>query len=347
MSDKNFVAVRTKYYKVADAKKEIGHSLRIGEHAKNENVKFPDDSHKNIYTFDESKFDDIEARHKESIGKKPQKNRNAVFEHVLVFSEAQFNKNDPEAHKKQIEAYMEAIKDEYGFEPMGFGLHLDEGHIDKDGIKHVNTHAHVYFYNFDFKTKTAPLRKLMIKGKNEQGQVNKLNPNFSKMQDIAGQVFECLGYKRGNSKLNTMAEHSAKLDYLAKKLKNAEGVIEDQAYIIKNQQAKIEGHNNLLLKLETVIKEKYKWLVKSGINFIRKHSDKTDKQIKNANRAINKRADEVGMSPELEKLANDTFDELSKQSDNKLVREFKCSRCKRKPVSIENGVCVKCSTGKP
>jgi hypothetical protein len=277
---KSFVAVRTQYYKSAAGKKEIAHSLRIGEHKNNENVTMPENQGLNIYSFDESKFDELEARHKESAGRKPQGTRNAIFEHVLVFSEDQFNKHGPEAHKAQLDAYMQDIKEEYGFEPMGYALHMDEGGAMDGKRQKVNTHCHVYFYNYDFKKKIAPLRDLMIKGKNEIGQTNKLNPNFVKMQDVAKKSFEKMGYERGISKNVTGLEHRTKEQYVKDKINEfreiKDELVNENVGLI-NGNLKIRGEARTLKteieelkEVKKSLKQQIKIWCNDGLNYMKK-----------------------------------------------------------------------------
>lgn len=230
---KKFVAVRTAYYKKSAAERISGHIFRVGEHAKNENVTFPEMSGMNKYKSIHS-LDDIEAKHKEAIGKNPRKDRNAVFEHVLVFSEEHFNKYGPTRHEEYIEDYMKSIKDNFGFEPMGYAIHMDEGHIcPETGLKKINTHCQILFYNFDFDKKKAPLRDLMIKGKDENGVTNKLNPNFVKMQDLAAKSFEPLGYERGIS--DPTKKHIPKWKFIQKTLMNSIESLQQEEKSVKER----------------------------------------------------------------------------------------------------------------
>lgn len=325
MAKKDFVSVRMSFYKTEEGKKEIAHTLRLGVHADNENVTFKDDQSNNIYTFDESKFDELEQRHRDTLGRKPQGNRNAVIEHVIVFSEDKFNDHTPEAHKQFLDDYMEKIKEEYGFEPMGFGIHMDEGSFKEDGTKKRNTHAHVYFYNYDFKKKKAPLRDLMAKGKNEAGQLNKLNPNFVKMQDIAAEAFKPLGYRRGISKANTGLKHRKKEAFVEDKIKEKKKMNSD---LIKenikqiNENIKLNDENRALIaenkelkasnqKLATQVKQ---W-VKQGLEYVKKSlegfkaTDEAEKTLEKQPAAIDYE-DAEGFYNELEEVSGN--DEIRK-----------------------------------
>lgn len=249
---KNFVAVRTKYYQSVSGKKVMAHGFRVGAHAKNENVTFPESSKYNILK-EFCSFDEIEARHKETAGRKPAANRNAVFEHVLVFSADQFlNVKSTKKHAEAIEEYIKKINKEFGFEAMSYALHVDEGH-PKNGNKR-NFHAHIYFYNYDFKLKKAPLRELMIKGKNEKGQTNKKNPNFVKMQDLASDSFSALGYKRG---ISTDTKHLNKQEFIADKIeKKFKNLVKSVGKKVSGWLSKIENKTQSLeIKDDTEVED--------------------------------------------------------------------------------------------
>lgn len=275
---KKYVAIRAKYYKKAAGKKVIAHCLRTGAHARNQNVTKPENQKDNIYSFDKNKFAEVEARHKKAIGKNPQKNRNAIFETAIIFSEENFSKVGAKNHEEYLEKYMENIKEEYGFELLGFTLHLDEGH------ENINTHAHAFFYNFDFKNKKAPLRDLMKKGNDKNGQVNKLNPQFVKIQDIAASTFAPLNYIRGESKDVTSAEHKEKEKFVKDKLKEVQKSIKNNKLIIGEQlNTQIKNENEItkqekeklklkdeIIKLKDELKAQIKLWVFNGLKYIKK-----------------------------------------------------------------------------
>jgi hypothetical protein len=194
---KNFVAVRTQYYKSNAAQKVLAHGYRKHSNSPNVVEKYTPFNYGMRY----KSLDDCMKQYKAVSGRKPQEKMNVLFEHVVVFSEDQFKERKPS--KKEFDecmkSYIKAIHAEFGFQPLGYELHLDEGH-KKTGQFKRNIHAHVYFFNYDFKKKKAPLRDLMKKGKDENGKTLPLNHNFVKMQDCAALAFKPLGFRRGISK---------------------------------------------------------------------------------------------------------------------------------------------------
>lgn len=233
MTLKNFVAVRTAYSKRPKALAELdhAHALRNG-FTNSANVISPlSQMNFGRYRHGASSCTEafflVEKMHEAKIKKRIRSDFNALFEHVLIFSEELYSalerRNGTDRMKNALtillERYSDTIHAEYGFEPLGFDLHLDEGHLDPcSGQVRRNIHAHVQFYNYDFKKCVAPLRHLMKKGLNEDGQSNQLNPNFSRFQDIAAEVFQTIGFKRGISKNVTGRKHAQKEAYVRKKL---------------------------------------------------------------------------------------------------------------------------------
>lgn len=213
---KNFVAVRTQYYKSGAAQKVLAHGYRKHSNSPNVHEKYTPFNYGMRY----KSLDDCMTQYKATSGRAPQKKMNVLFEHVVVFSEDQFKERKPS--KKEfdecMQRYIKAIYADFGFQPMGYELHLDEGHTDeKTGEFKRNIHAHVYFFNYDFKKKKAPLRDLMKKGKDENGKTLPLNHNFVRMQDLAAMAFKPLGFKRGISQGERNRRHLDKDTYVVSK----------------------------------------------------------------------------------------------------------------------------------
>ena len=236
---KAFASVRTKYYKADRAYSILDHSNanRSGyTNSANVNHEF---SLSNVGLYIKGCENASEAleqaciQYKEVTGKKVRNDFNLLFEHIVILSEHRYIKIEKkygESKAKQIlvnhlRKYAAQIKNEFGFEPLGIDLHLDEGRYE--GGRFVrNIHAHVSFFNYDFKNKVAPLRHLMTKGKNSKSRTNQLNPNFEKMQDIVANTFEPLGFKRGESKNVTGREHLKKEKFVKEKLNEMAQTVE-------------------------------------------------------------------------------------------------------------------------
>lgn len=241
MKLKNFVAVRTAYSKRPEALAELDHANALRNGFTNSANVISPLSQMNFgqYRHGASSCTEafflVEKMHEAHIKKRIRNDFNALFEHVLIFSEELYSaleqRNGTEKMKNALTTllnrYADQVQSEYGFEPLGFDFHLDEGHLEPEsGEVRRNIHAHVQFYNYDFKKRVAPLRHLMKKGLNEDGQANQLNPNFSRFQDIAADIFQKLGFQRGISKIVTGRKHAQKEAYVRKKLLDSKLEIE-------------------------------------------------------------------------------------------------------------------------
>lgn len=259
MQKKAFVGIRAAYYKLKGARAVLdhAHALRSG-FTRSQNV-HSEFSHFNCgyyYHGASSCADALELmleKHKQVTGKKVRSDCNVLFEHVVWLSEHQYSQLEQkygrervrDAFLARLKVYAESVRQEFGFEPLGIDLHLyDEGHyeqgsesslpneIDVDenqfgqnGSRFVpNIHAHIQFFNYDFKKRVAPLRHLMNNGKDSQGRTNALNPNFVKLQDLVASPFKNMGFHRGESRLISGREHQNKEQYVLNKLKAAQKV---------------------------------------------------------------------------------------------------------------------------
>ena len=263
------ISVRCRYYKhqAAIAVLDHAHHKRNGfTHSQNVNTEF---SHHNAGFYFHGANSCTEAlellckKHKISMGKKVRADTNILFEHIIVFSGAQYknleSRFSPARIKNAIiaklKAYAMAIKAQFGFEPLGIDLHLDEGRYEsspntKEKKFIRNIHAHIQFMNFDFSADKlfAPLRHLMTKGKDKDGKTLQLNPHFENIQNIAFEHFKKWGFSRGKSKNITGAVHLKKEEYVQQRL----AVARRQSEIIKE---KIEKLSTQLTKKRSELEE--------------------------------------------------------------------------------------------
>ncbi|WP_276755960.1 hypothetical protein [Pseudoalteromonas marina] len=292
---KAFASVRTKYYKVDKAFNILDHSnANRNGFTRSANVN-PELSINNVGLYPKTCKNGSEAleracaRYKEVTGKKTRKDFNLLFEHIVVLSEHQYvriEKKYGDVKAKQflvnyLRKYAVQIKNEFGFEPLGIDLHLDEGRYE--GGRFVrNIHAHVSFFNYDFKNKVAPLRHLMTKGKNSKSRTNQLNPNFEKMQDIVANTFEPLGFERGESKNVTGREHLQKEKFVKEKLNEMTQTVE--VLNSRNQelesQLTLQKHKSDQLSNEIQIQETKKSWLESKISNLTKMADELELAIK-------------------------------------------------------------------
>lgn len=292
---KAFASVRTKYYKADKAYSVLDHSnANRNGFTCSANVN-SDLSMNNVGLYAKGCKNASEAleqactRYKEITGKKARKDFNLLFEHIVILSEEQYVKIEKkygESKAKQLlvnylRKYAVQIKNEFGFEPLGIDLHLDEGRYE--GGRFVrNIHAHVSFFNYDFKKKLAPLRHLMAKGKNSKSRTNQLNPNFEKMQDIVANTFSPLGFERGESKNVTGREHLQKEKFVKEKLNEMMQTVE--VLNSRNQelesQLTLQKHKSDQLSNEIQIQETKKSWLESKINNLTNLADELELAIK-------------------------------------------------------------------
>lgn len=261
-SRKAYVGVKTYYYKqkAAEAVLDHAHAQRNG-FTKSVNVN-PALSRNNAGYYYHGADSCAEAlrlmcdKHKQVTGKKVRSDNNVLFEHVVFLSEFQVARLEKKYGQEKVKQaiinrlrhYAEGVKREFGFEPLGIDLHLDEGHRvrahknkkgadlveelenksdpkNAEGEQIANTvfvrnyHAHVQFMNYSFEKRFAPLRHMMKKGKNQDGRTNASNPNFEKLQDLVHQSFANLGFARGEPKSVTGREHLTKEEFVKNKRK--------------------------------------------------------------------------------------------------------------------------------
>jgi len=274
---KNFCSINAKYYKTTKAAGVLGHVNRQFSDNKNalpkELLKY--ENFKSSENLNEI-FNEKLKKAEDSKGKKFQKNANTLIDCVLVFSEDQFNENLKYGYStmkvamtKRIESFQAEIKEKYGLEPVGFEFHLDEGTLNPDGtLKSLNPHAHLSFLNYDFKTKTSPLRKM------------KRN-DFSNMQDILANHFKDMDYKRGEKK-KTTAKHLEKDEYIKEKQKILADELLKTENLLMALKANIRGFVGNLRKyiVSTIHAEKTAYIHAESVkNDIFDEHDKSLKEI--------------------------------------------------------------------
>ena len=254
---KNKIAVNTKYFSKSKVNSEVGHVLRVFADDKNvldkaltaNNFGVRDDAINRVL---KSLMDDMVTAKDKS---------NVLIDSCLVFPLEAFEEmkrkhpNDWSSQiNKSIRGMMFEMRDKMGFEPIGFKVHLDEGHLDADGNQKLNPHAHLLFANICKRDLTiTKTRKLTQKGedgkalrdpsnskryiyqRDEEGNVlteeyevnlkNKMplqhyrdrgeGSVWGLQQDIAAKHLKHLGFERGV--VNSKKKHLDKSDHVARK----------------------------------------------------------------------------------------------------------------------------------
>jgi hypothetical protein len=210
---KNYVSFNAKYWKHSKALALLGHSERLFQ--KNKNVISPELSKLNFGSNNLSEtYINIHKQRQEI--KKSRVDANTLIEGVLAFSNDRFieleNKLSEDELKeifdKQIVIFAKKIEKKYKLHFQNYQFHRDEGSIDKNGNLKINHHAHLFFYNYDFETKSSPLRKMKRK-------------DWSVIQDLAGHSFRVLSFIRGKNKEKTGKNHLEKDEFIKQKHKAA------------------------------------------------------------------------------------------------------------------------------
>lgn len=212
-----YVACNAKYYKASQWKGLAGHVHRQFEHDENVVTHL---SHENFGC----QFADLPTLERRMMEAKQaaglrargfQADANVVLDNVLILSAQRVEElkaANPDGYKQKIldaaVRLSERIRDAYGLEPMGIEFHWDEGHENKDGQFVHNYHAHMQFFNFDFKQLNQPLRRMK-------------RDAFSKIQDLAGECYGHLGFERGESKKTSKSNHLEKQGHVKQKIESA------------------------------------------------------------------------------------------------------------------------------
>lgn len=306
---KNFVSFNAKYYKHSNAKGEIGHVERLFEDNKNQIKAFAKDNFNCGYSIID-KYQEVYDRVEAAKGKKLQKNANTFIDGVLSFSAESFEelKKDPEYKKKMgeyIDKYMEEVKNQTGLTPLGWVFHADEGYRDelssdmenKDVYK-MNYHAQLIFFNHDFDKGIAPLRFMCSRGNKSP---------WSGLQDLAGTVFEPLGFVRGNQKEQKKADHLEKDEWIAKRQADLEDQIE------KNQEL-VDKIGNMVVKVRKTCDT-----LNSSINHIKQQEE----QFKELKPMVQQAADRIATAYNEKNSSFRKYADILEKNSPKAFEAFK------------------------
>jgi hypothetical protein len=255
---KKYVMSNTIYKKHSQFNGSNGHNKRLFAENKHS---FPEYVKYNFGTDDlEKRYLEIHERHKNSLRKKMTGKENTFIECVVAFSLEKFEELERELTREQLQEklsfcmdeYLTTLKNNFGFEPVGFTFHLDEGVMDEEtGILRRNVHAHAIAYNYDFKKNVAPLRKM-----------NK--SDFSAMQDLVAASFGPLGFERGISKEITDKNHLERDEFIKQLQAEKEKEIEQKNQEIQQLKTVVKKGNLKVESLKNEVKTEKKKLAFLG-----------------------------------------------------------------------------------
>ena len=348
---KNYVSFNVKYYKKSKASGEIGHVIRQFADNKNSIDYLVGE---NFGGFDlDSKYRDMVSEFEGVKGKKFQSNANTFMDAILAFSLDQMEviKKDPDWKERMtmcMNKFGEVLKEQYGFQPVGFNFHCDEGHtnnhgdiiLDDNGKPKMNYHAHFIFINYDPITKQAPLRKM------KRG-------DWSKIQDIAGEAFGSLGFERGVSSKITGKRHLEKKDLIEnsyKEVKKIKDSLINECIDLTNENIKLTSEisflkqeNTELRALNEQLKDQIKKWVYAGLKFIKKSLKGFNAKSEAVNTVLNEPSQ---IDDPIKKDFYESIASMGKSDDILKVREdLLCRSCKKRTVKKKGLVCAFCSTG--
>ena len=318
---KKRIAVRTEYFKRTQAKGEMTHVMRGFEHDKN--VIAPELTKSNFG----HKAEHIQAKYEKALKAMPEKTKNSLIDSVLVFPLDQLKEMKKEHPKelrekihKAINDMMKEMQNEFGFEPLGYKMHLDEGHYDEDGNIELNPHAHMLFANIctqditltktkkvtqkgadgkalrdpknpikylyeldefgDIKTETIDI-KLKGRAPLSLHQTRGKDSIWSRQQDIAAKHLKQYGFERGLSKEITGAVHQKKVNYVSRKLSEKERELESLTLSSESKSKEIQELEARLEKAKGLYKAKVQAIVDTRENLlVAMFSDRVEESIR-------------------------------------------------------------------
>ena len=227
----------------------------------------------------------------------------------------------PETTMNDLKKLAQHFSDKYGFQCYQIAIHRDEGHINDNGEKEINHHAHLEFITLD---------------KNTGKQLFKLRDfNPQKMREIQTEVAEILQMERGQDKRISGAKRIEPRAYA--RLKEQER--QEKREIKKELESTKETLKNTTQELETTKKE----LKALSANTIRKRVEQERQAWLNTNKALHEQGAEPIFTAEhykelreLGKKAFTSLDELEnalKELEKRIRKEKRQHQSNRPQIS--------------
>lgn len=221
----------------------------------------------------------------------------------------------PETTMDDLKKLAEHLNKKYGFQCYQITIHRDEGHINDDGEKEINHHAHLELITLDKET-------------------GKQRWNFTprKLRELQTEVAEILQMERGIDKRISGAKRIEPRAYA--RLKEQER--QEKREIKKELESTKETLKNTTQELETTKKE----LKALSANAIRKRVEQERKSWLNTNKALHEQGAELIFTPkhykELRELGKKAFTSLNELENalkelEKRIRKEKRQNQSNKP----------------
>ena len=224
----------------------------------------------------------------------------------------------PETTMNDLKKLAQHFSDKYGFQCYQIAIHRDEGHINDDGEKEINHHAHLEFITLD---------------KNTGKQLFKLRDfNPQKMREIQTEVAEILQMERGQDKRISGAKRIEPRAYARLKEQERQEKREIKKELT-NTKAELTSNKNELNSVKNELETTKKELKALSANAIRKRVERERKAWLNTNKALHEQGAELIFTPkhykelrELGKKAFTSLDELEnalKELEKRIRKEKK------------------------
>ena len=221
----------------------------------------------------------------------------------------------PETTMDDLKKLAEHLNKKYGFQCYQITIHRDEGHINDDGEKEINHHAHLELITLDKET-------------------GKQRWNFTprKLRELQTEVAEILQMERGIDKRISGAKRIEPRVYAEMKEKERA----NQKALKKELESTKETLKNTTQELETTKKE----LKALSANAIRKRVEQERKAWLNTNKALHEQGAELIFTPkhykELRELGKKAFTSLNELENalkelEKRIRKEKRQNQSNKP----------------
>ena len=220
------------------------------------------------------------------------------------------------------------FSDKYGFQCYQIAIHRDEGHINDNGEKEINHHAHLEFITLD---------------KNTGKQLFKLRDfNPQKMREIQTEVAEILQMERGQDKRISGAKRIEPRAYARLKEQERQEKREIKKELT-NTKAELTSNKNELNSVKNELETTKKELKALSANAIRKRVERERKAWLNTNKALHEQGAEPIFTPkhykelrELGKKAFTSLDELEnalKELEKRIRKEKRQNQSNKPQIS--------------
>jgi len=288
MDNKSYISSRTSYGKIQKLDDIEAHNQRLMEvktllidkiNAHNDNLQDKDKYFREItdyeimqnlsYSFGSNEtqnltqsfnefYQEMEAIYKKKKQHLYRDRGNHIIEQVVSLSHSKAKEilGYEDGDRLLLEYFKEmaiAVQKEYGFEPIHIDMHLDEGYIKNiknsmgvvEGSEVVeNIHAHIVFLNYNFSKQKTVLRSLK-------------KQDFRDMQDLSADIFQDLGFVRGEDKRNSNKTHLKTTAFVEENqnLENEKYVANQVNFNIEDMEYNLEDLKDIQINKKEVSEE--------------------------------------------------------------------------------------------